>query len=145
MEELNMEIWGFRPKGDVLTSVAVGVGILAAPVVMPVAWSAVRPLLKAVLKTGFVLCGAACGAVPEGSGPEKIETSKPEEPIKVAEPTKPTTEDEHVIEHKSEDIKQKTEKIEKAEHKEAKSKTEHSKPKRQTKTPRKKTVQETQI
>ncbi len=50
-----MAIWDFRPKGgDIWTGVAVGAGLLAAPVVMPLAWSTVRPLLKAILKSGFL-------------------------------------------------------------------------------------------
>ena len=54
-EELNMAIWDFRPKGDLWTGVAVGAGLLAAPVVIPLAWSATRPVLKAILKGGFML------------------------------------------------------------------------------------------
>jgi hypothetical protein len=54
-EALNMAIWDFRPKGDLFTGVAVGVGVLAAPVVVPLAWSAVRPLLKEILKGGFLM------------------------------------------------------------------------------------------
>jgi hypothetical protein len=50
-----MAIWDFRPRGDIWTSVAVGAGILAAPVVIPLAWSATRPVLKALLKGGFML------------------------------------------------------------------------------------------
>ena len=50
-----MAIWDFRPKGDLWTSVAVGAGLLAAPVVIPLAWSATRPVLKAILKGGYML------------------------------------------------------------------------------------------
>ena len=50
-----MAIWDFRPKGDLWTGVALGAGLLAAPVVIPLAWSATRPLLKAVLKGGFMI------------------------------------------------------------------------------------------
>jgi|SRR5271157_4407723 len=50
-----MAIWDFRPKGDLWTGVAVGAGMLAAPVVIPLAWSATRPVLKAILKGGFTL------------------------------------------------------------------------------------------
>ncbi len=50
-----MKIFGFRPTGDVLTGAAVGAGLLVAPAILPLAWSAVRPLLKAVLKGGFFL------------------------------------------------------------------------------------------
>jgi hypothetical protein len=54
-EALKMAIWDFRPRGDVWTGVAVGAGLLAAPVVLPLAWSATRPVLKAFLKGGFML------------------------------------------------------------------------------------------
>jgi hypothetical protein len=50
-----MAIWDFRPRGDVWTGVAVGAGLLAAPVVLPLAWCATRPVLKAFLKGGFML------------------------------------------------------------------------------------------
>ena len=50
-----MAIWDFRPKGDIWTGIAVGIGVVAAPVVIPLAWSAIRPLLKAVVKTGFMV------------------------------------------------------------------------------------------
>src|SRR5208337_322684 len=50
-----MAIWDFRPKGDLWTGVAVGAGLLAAPVVIPLAWSATRPVLKSILKGGFTL------------------------------------------------------------------------------------------
>jgi hypothetical protein len=53
-EALNMAIWDFRPRGDVWTGVAVGAGLLAAPVVLPLAWRATRPVLKAFLKGGFM-------------------------------------------------------------------------------------------
>ncbi|HMK33701.1 MAG TPA: hypothetical protein VK463_01450 [Desulfomonilaceae bacterium] len=50
-----MTIWDFKPKGDMLTTVAVGVGVAVAPVAVPWAWYAVRPVIKAVLKSGFLL------------------------------------------------------------------------------------------
>ena len=50
-----MAIWDFRPKGDLWTGVAVGAGLLAAPVVISLAWSATRPVLKVILKGGFML------------------------------------------------------------------------------------------
>ncbi len=50
-----MKIWGFRPTGDVLTGAAVGASVLVAPVILPLAWSAVRPAMKAILKCGFLL------------------------------------------------------------------------------------------
>lgn len=50
-----MAIWDFRPRGDLWTGVAVGAGLLAAPVVISLAWSATRPVLKVILKGGFRL------------------------------------------------------------------------------------------
>jgi hypothetical protein len=49
-----MALWEFKPRGDLFTTVAVGVGVLAAPVVVPLAWSVTRPLIKAILKGGFM-------------------------------------------------------------------------------------------
>jgi hypothetical protein len=63
-----MAIWDFRPKGDLLTTVAVGVGVAAAPVVIPLAWYAVRPLLKSILKGGFLLYETGRGACAEAAG-----------------------------------------------------------------------------
>ena len=57
-----MNILDFKPKGDLLTTVAVGAAVVAAPVVVPLAWSAARPLLKAVLKGGFMLYESGRGA-----------------------------------------------------------------------------------
>jgi hypothetical protein len=50
-----MAIWDFRPRGDVLTGLLIGAGVVAAPVALPLAWTAVRPLLKVILKSGFML------------------------------------------------------------------------------------------
>jgi hypothetical protein len=50
-----MAIWDLRPKADIWTGVAIGVGLLVAPVVIPMVAAAARPLLKAALKGGFVL------------------------------------------------------------------------------------------
>jgi len=50
-----MALWDWRPKGDVWTGVAIGVGLLAAPVVLPMIAAAVRPVAKAVLKSGYLL------------------------------------------------------------------------------------------
>jgi len=50
-----MAIWDFRPRGDLWTGVAVGAGLLAAPAVISLAWSATRPVLKVILKGGFML------------------------------------------------------------------------------------------
>jgi hypothetical protein len=78
-----MAIWDFRPKGDLWTSVAVGAGLLAAPVVIPLAWSATRPVLKAILKGGFMLyetgrqmLGEATES-PERGKAKAIEVSRP--------------------------------------------------------------------
>ncbi|MGO9567976.1 MAG: hypothetical protein ACLP5H_10580 [Desulfomonilaceae bacterium] len=78
-----MAIWDFRPKGDLWTGVAVGAGLLAAPLVIPLAWSATRPVLKAVLKGGFMLYETGrqiLGDATEGPGREKakgIEATRP--------------------------------------------------------------------
>jgi hypothetical protein len=50
-----MAIWDFRPKSDIWTGVAIGVGLLVAPVVLPMAWSGVRSLLKGVVKSSIAL------------------------------------------------------------------------------------------
>jgi len=50
-----MALWDFRPKGDIWTGVAIGVGVIAAPVVIPLIWSGIRPLFKAVVKGGFMV------------------------------------------------------------------------------------------
>ena len=50
-----MAIWDFRPKADLWTSVAIGVGVLVAPAVIPMIAEGVRPVAKAVLKAGFIL------------------------------------------------------------------------------------------
>lgn len=50
-----MPITDFRPKFDIWTGVAVGVAIVAAPVVIPMVAAAARPLLKAGLKGAYLL------------------------------------------------------------------------------------------
>jgi hypothetical protein len=45
----------FKPKGDLWTGLAIGAGILAAPLLIPVLASAARPVLKAGIKGGFLL------------------------------------------------------------------------------------------
>lgn len=45
-----MSIWGYTPKMDVQTAVIVGVGLLAAPVVLPIVAGVVRPVVKGMLK-----------------------------------------------------------------------------------------------
>jgi hypothetical protein len=61
-EAPNMTILDFKPKGDLLTTVAVGAAVVAVPVVIPLAWSAARPLLKAVFKGGLMLYESGRGA-----------------------------------------------------------------------------------
>ncbi|MGO9568079.1 MAG: DUF5132 domain-containing protein [Desulfomonilaceae bacterium] len=50
-----MSIWDYTPKSGVWTGVAVGVGLVAAPVLIPLAWSGIETLLKAVLKGSFLV------------------------------------------------------------------------------------------
>jgi hypothetical protein len=45
-----MAKWDFGPKGDIWTGAAIGASLFVAPVVLPLAWTAVRPLLKGVMK-----------------------------------------------------------------------------------------------
>jgi hypothetical protein len=133
-EDTNMAIWDFRPRGDVLTGVAVGVGVLAAPIVMPLAWSVVRPLVKSILKGGFLLYETGRGAIGEACQCIGIEEPKAETPVKIMkaeERTKATARKPQVMKHKSEGIGQ-------AGDKEASAKPAHEKPKRQTKTAKKK-------
>ncbi len=44
----------FKPKGDIWTGVAVGAGLLLAPVVIPMFVNAARPLAKTALKYGLI-------------------------------------------------------------------------------------------
>ncbi|MGO9121554.1 MAG: hypothetical protein ACLQPD_28580 [Desulfomonilaceae bacterium] len=67
-----MAIWDFRPRGDLWTGVAVGAGLLAAPVVIPLAWSATRSVLKTILKGGFMLYETGRQVWPEAAeGPTR--------------------------------------------------------------------------
>ena len=50
-----MTLGSLKPKGDLWTGVAIGVGLLAAPVVLPMVAAAVRPVAKALLKSGYLL------------------------------------------------------------------------------------------
>ncbi len=50
-----MAIWDYRPKADVWTGVAIGVGLLVAPVVIPMIAAAARPVAKAAIKGGMML------------------------------------------------------------------------------------------
>jgi Protein of unknown function (DUF5132) len=50
-----MAIWDYRPKADLWTGVAIGVGLLVAPVVIPMIADAARPVAKAAIKGGLML------------------------------------------------------------------------------------------
>jgi hypothetical protein len=79
-----MRIWDFKPNGDLFTTVAVGAAVAAAPIVLPFAWSAVRPLLKTFLKGGFMLYETGHGAyraVAEYASPEQAAVTPAKKPI----------------------------------------------------------------
>jgi Protein of unknown function (DUF5132) len=50
-----MASWNFTPKGSVWTGVAIGVGLLVAPVVIPMIATAARPVAKAGIKGTLML------------------------------------------------------------------------------------------
>ena len=50
-----MAITDMIPKGNLWTGIAVGAGLLVAPVVIPAIAGAARPLLKAVIKGGYMI------------------------------------------------------------------------------------------
>jgi hypothetical protein len=50
-----MAITDMIPKGSLWTGIAVGAGLLVAPVVIPAIAGAARPLLKAVIKGGYMI------------------------------------------------------------------------------------------
>ncbi len=56
-----MSLWQNSLKGGVWAGVAVGAGLVAAPVVIPLVWSGTRTLLKALIKGGFIVCAKAQG------------------------------------------------------------------------------------
>ncbi len=63
-----MAIGDYAPKGDVWTGVAIGVGLLLAPVVIPMIAAAARPVAKAALKCGYMIYekgGELCAEVAE--------------------------------------------------------------------------------
>lgn len=60
-----MAIWDYRPKADIWTGVAVGVGLLLAPVVIPVVAAAARPVVKSLIKGGFMVYDKGCEIVAE--------------------------------------------------------------------------------
>ena len=83
-----MAIWDFRPRGDLWTGVAVGAGLLAAPVVIPLAWSATRSVLKTILKGGFMLYETGRGAytaVAQLAGSEQAAVTPAKKPSPSAE------------------------------------------------------------
>lgn len=131
-----MTIWDFKPKGDLVTTVAVGVGVAAAPVVVPWAWSAVRPLLKAVLKGGFMLYEmgrGACVAAAEWTGPEKAKEGPTVKPKKAAQRARVMNRDERAVAQNLGIIE------EQLTGKEAHAKPSKPKPKRPAKTAKRKT------
>jgi hypothetical protein len=136
-----MAIWDFRPRGDVLTGVAVGVGVLAAPVVMPLAWSAVRPLVKAIMKGGFLLYETSRGAIAEASewvGREEPRTVAPATMAKAEKHTNETIPKEEPGARKAQVLELRTEHGDRTAAKESPKKAAHVKPKRQAKTTKKK-------
>ena len=101
-----MTILDFRPRGDLVTGVVVGAGVLAAPVVVPWAWSAVRPVLKAILKGGFLLYETGRGVF--GDGGEGTHEKKPQKsPVVKRAKERPTVarEPELALVPKSENVK----------------------------------------
>jgi len=94
-----MAIWDFRPRGDLWTGVAVGAGLLAAPVVIPLAWSATRPVLKAILKGGFMLYETSrqiLGEATEGPGRRPAKAIVAEERASALRMRKSTEEEEPI-------------------------------------------------
>lgn len=95
-----MAIGDFKPKGDLFTTVAVGVGVATAPLVVPLAWTAVRPLLKVVLKGGFMLYETgrgACAAAAEWTGAERAKEAPAVKPRKAEARTKETSEEQRAL------------------------------------------------
>jgi hypothetical protein len=50
-----MSLSGLKVKGDLWTGIAIGVGLMAAPVVIPLVGSAARILLKEILTAVFTI------------------------------------------------------------------------------------------
>ncbi len=48
-------IWDYTPKVDIWTGVVIGVGLLAAPVVLPIFAGMMRPVVKGVFKGVIVV------------------------------------------------------------------------------------------
>jgi hypothetical protein len=49
-----MAMSDYLPKADLWTGLAIGVGLLVAPVAIPILAQAARPLLKTAIKGGFL-------------------------------------------------------------------------------------------
>jgi hypothetical protein len=50
-----MAILDLKPNGNIWAGVAIGAGLLLAPVVIPIVAAAARPVAKTALKYGFML------------------------------------------------------------------------------------------
>lgn len=50
-----MSIWDYTPKVDIWTATLVGAGLIAAPVVLPIAAGVVRPVVKGLFKGVLVI------------------------------------------------------------------------------------------
>ncbi|AFM22947.1 DUF5132 domain-containing protein [Desulfomonile tiedjei] len=50
-----MALTDLKPKSSVWTGIAIGVGLLLAPVVVPVVAASMRPLMKAVIRNGYLV------------------------------------------------------------------------------------------
>ncbi len=50
-----MSILGYTPKADIWTGVVVGVGLVAAPVVLPIVAGMMRLLIKGVFKGALIV------------------------------------------------------------------------------------------
>ena len=60
-----MAILDYTPKVDLWTGVAIGVGLLVAPVVIPMIATAARPVFKMIVKGGFMAYEKASEVVAE--------------------------------------------------------------------------------
>jgi hypothetical protein len=78
-----MGLLDFVPKVDLGTGILIGVGLLAAPIVVPVLAAAIRPALKATIKGGILayeksreMLSEACEAVEDFTAEIKAELSE---------------------------------------------------------------------
>jgi hypothetical protein len=60
-----MALSDYLPKADLWTGLAIGVGLLVAPVAIPIVAQAARPLLKTVIKGGVLAYERASELVAE--------------------------------------------------------------------------------